>query len=169
MAARSSGAILRFGGQFEVRIRIVFDTQFGNTERLARAIGRALAPDHTVSLVPLRDELAAHPIGDAELTFVGGPTQARGASPAMRAFLEALPELHGAAVAAFDTRVDAARILTGAASRAIATRVRGSGGRLVVAPESFLVGGRSGPLVDGEYGRAAAWARRVVEHVHATA
>jgi flavodoxin len=148
-----------------MRIRVVFDSQFGNTEQLAHAIAASLGREHAVALVPIRDERSAHAIGDADLTFVGGPTQVRGASAVMRSFLDGIPELQGAAIAAFDTRMDAPGIFTGAAAGVIGKRVRRLGGRLVVAPESFLVRGREGPLLDGERERAAAWAVRAVAHV----
>jgi flavodoxin len=97
------------------------------------------------------------------MLVVGGPTQAHGTSPAMKEFLDRLPELEGLAVAAFDTRLTWPRLLSGAASDRIAKALTKRGGHLVAQPESFLVSGGEGPLVEGELDRAKAWATALVE------
>jgi hypothetical protein len=63
-------------------------------------------------------------------------------------------------VAPFDTRIK--RTIFGYAAPKIARNLEGSGGTLVVAAEGFMVEGKKGPLKEGELGRAADWARRVV-------
>jgi hypothetical protein len=52
-----------------------------------------------------------------------------------------------------------------AASETIAARLQAAGCRLVVPPESFLVAGFTGPLIDGEDQRARTWALDVAERV----
>jgi hypothetical protein len=63
----------------------------------------------------------------------------------------------GAKAAAFDTRIDKSPMLTGAASRGIAKRLRKVGYEVVADPESFVVEDSEGPLAEGELERAKAW------------
>ena len=58
--------------------------------------------------------------------------------------------------AAFDTRLDAAPLLTGRASKSIAKMLRAAGFELAAAPESFLVD-KDTHLIAGEEQRAQAW------------
>jgi hypothetical protein len=64
--------------------------------------------------------------------------------------------------AAFDTRIDKSPMLTGAASRGIAKRLRRRGYNVVADPESFFVEDTEGPLADGELARAKEWAASLV-------
>jgi hypothetical protein len=112
------------------------------------------------------------PAGDADgvgaegldLLVAGGPTQARGASPALRAVLGDLRRgsLRGVRAAAFDTRLRMWRLLSGSAARVISRRLKRAGCRLVSRPESFFVTGREGPLETGGEDLAREWARGLV-------
>jgi hypothetical protein len=75
--------------------------------------------------------------------------------PGLREWLDSAPALAGTAVAAFDTKV--ARRLAGSAASKAHRHLRRLGGRPVAPPESFLVDGVSGPLLDGEIARAGRW------------
>ncbi len=52
-------------------------------------------------------------------------------------------------------------LLSGSAARGIASQLGKKGAQLVVEPESFFVGGKEGPLLEGEIVRATAWARQL--------
>jgi hypothetical protein len=82
--------------------------------------------------------------------------------PGVREWLDMLPRGNGTLAAAFDTRADGSRLLTGAASQPIARKLRKRGYRLIVPPESFIVTDTEGPLKAGEVERADAWAHRIV-------
>ena len=69
----------------------------------------------------------------------------------------------GKRAAAFDTRLDRSPILTGAAARGIARRLRRRGYEVIADPESFLVEDSEGPLAEGELERARAWGASLVE------
>lgn len=137
---------------------IIYDSVYGNTERIARAIGTALEGGGHVEVRPIA-EVGGLPPG-LDLLVVGGPTQAHGVDPAMKMFLDELPPetLRGVAVAAFDTRLRWPELLSGSAAKGIAKRLEQKGARLVATPGSFFVKGKDGPLVEGELGRAASWA-----------
>ena len=139
---------------------IVYDSRFGNTERIARAIAEALEC-RSVGV----GDVAPADVEGVDLLLVGGPTQVHGVSPALRAFLAGLPAhaLQDVPAAAFDTRFPKARALTGSAAAGLARRLGRKGARLVAPPESFFVTDMEGPLVEGELERAAGWARGLRE------
>ncbi|MHC1557793.1 flavodoxin family protein [Actinomycetospora sp. C-140] len=157
------------------RALVVFESMYGNTEAVARAIADGLATRVTVDTVEVGEAPAAPP-GDCALLVVGGPTHAFGMSrpstrrdaatktgraivsrgPGVREWLAALPDRAGFATAAFDTRVARPR-MPGSAARAIARRLRRGGIGPADGPRSFFVDGSEGPLVEGELDRARAW------------
>lgn len=143
---------------------VVYDSRFGNTEKVARAIGEALSENGAAGRVVPAGDVADPSAEGLGLLAVGGPTQAHGASPALRATLGGLHRgrLRGVRAATFDTRLRMTRLLSGSAARAIAKWLRRAGCRLVVRPESFFVGGREGQLEIGEEDRAREWARGLV-------
>jgi flavodoxin I len=147
-----------------VNVLVVYGSQFGNTERIARTIGAALQARHSVHVVGARDAraLPGHPV---DLLIVGAPTQMFGRRLIVRSFLDGLERqgFANAAAAAFDTRMGTPTEKNAAASETIATRLRAAGCRLIAPPESFLVAGFTGPLVEGEEARAKAWALDLAE------
>jgi flavodoxin len=149
-----------------MEILVVFGSQYGNTQRIARAIARALSPEHHVRVVPAA---AASEIkgDDIDVLFVGAPTQIRGLRLLAKPFLDRLVEqgFAGTHAAAFDTRMDLGPQLL--ESTVISHHLSEAGCRLAAKPESFLVIGLEGPLVDGEEERAEGWARAVVRAIRA--
>ena len=140
---------------------VLFDSKFGNTEQIARAIGAALEQSGSVDVRSISEMAQLAP--GIELLVVGGPTQAHGVNSALKTFLDGLPPeaLRGTAAAAFDTRLRWPVLLSGSAARGIAERLERKGARLVAKPESFYVEHGEGPLADGEVARAESWARQV--------
>jgi flavodoxin len=147
-----------------VEILIVYGSQYGNTQKLAQAMGRALSPAHHVRVVyaPAGRTMTAEGV---DLLFVGAPTQMRGLRLLAKPFLDGLEGrgFAGVRAAAFDTRMG--DFIQTVASEAIARHLVGAGCRLVAEPESFLVRGLDGPLARGEQERAAAWAVAVAQAV----
>ena len=140
-----------------MNILVVYDSKFGNTERIAQVIAERLQRHGPVEL--LTADLAPRTMPRSlSLLVAGGPTQGHGASPALRGWLEGLEPAHGVRAAAFDTRFAKQRWLTGSAAHMIARRLGRIGFQLVDDPESFFVAHTEGPLLDGEIDRAAAWA-----------
>ncbi len=149
-----------------MNILIVFASQFGNTEHVARVIGGALEPRHAVRIVSVKDAQALTGEG-VDLLMVGSPTQMFGRRLLVRSFLSGLKRrgLAGIPAAAFDTRMGTPTEKNAAASETIAERLQAAGCRLVAPAESFLVAGFTGPLVEGEEERARSWARTVVDRM----
>jgi flavodoxin len=149
-----------------VNVLVVYGSQFGNTERIARTIGAALEPRHHVQVVGARDAraLAGNPV---DLLIVGAPTQMFGRRLIVRSFLDGLKRqgFAGVPAAAFDTRMGTPTEKNAAASETIATRLEATGCQLIAPAQSFLVAGFTGPLVEGEVERAKAWALDLAERV----
>ncbi len=140
-----------------MNILVVYDSQFGNTEQVARAIAERLHRQGRVLLTTAEAAPRTVPAG-LDLLVAGGPTQGHGASPSLRGWLDGLEQVDGVPAATFDTRFAKAAWLTGSAARVAARRLDRLGFRLVGAPESFFVAQSQGPLLDGELDRASEWA-----------
>jgi flavodoxin len=147
-----------------VRILIVYGSQYGNTQKIAQAMGRALASDHDVRVVHAPAATAVSP-DDVDLLFVGAPTQMRGLRLLVKPFLDDLETrgFRGVPTAAFDTRMGGIEQV--AAAERIARGLAEAGCPSVAPPEGFLVSGLDGPLADGEEERAADWAVAVARSV----
>ena len=141
---------------------VVYDSVHGNTERIAKAIGDAIAGDVGVLRA---GQVSASELERLDLLIVGAPTYGGRPTEAIQDFLGEVPAsvLEGTNVAAFDTRLTAkwVRIFSYAAPR-IAGRLKKKGGTLLGAPEGFFVKGAIGPLKEGEVERAAGWAKEIV-------
>jgi flavodoxin len=144
---------------------VLYDTTFGNTEYIAEEITLTLQEALSTRLASVTeiDDLEDALVG-IDLLVVGGPTQRHGISDPLKAALAELGDraLAGLRSAAFDTRLRGSRLVTGSAAARLATVLRHHGAWVVVPPTSFLVGGREGPLRDGELEHAREWARQVL-------
>jgi flavodoxin-like protein len=152
---------------------IVYESMFGNTESIARAIADGLGDVLEVTVGEARTMPSA---AEYDLVVVGGPTHAFGLSrpgtrqdavkqgssrPAdagLREYLDVSPMLTGIAAAAFDTKINKSYV-PGSAARKAQRQLRRLGCRMLAAPKSFRVIGTPGPLLDGEAERARRWPR----------
>jgi hypothetical protein len=162
-----------------MRALLVFESMFGNTQVIAKAVADGLSSSMSIDLV----EVGAAPtlIGDdIDLLVVGGPTHAFGMSRATTrqnaadqsegslvsrgiGLREWLGRIQAGSVrvgaAAFDTRIN--KPLPGSAARGAEKRLRRLGFRVIAPAESFFVEGTKGPIVDGETERARRWGERL--------
>ena len=142
---------------------VVYDSLYGNTEKIAQAIGAALTGEVQVSRV---GEVDPSQSGSFDLLLVGSPTHGGRPSPPMREFLDKVQAtaLEGINIAAFDTRHSSKlTVIFGYAAGRIAGSLKKKGGTLVLSPQAFYVEGTEGPLKEGELERAAAWAEEIVQ------
>jgi flavodoxin len=151
---------------------VVYDSVFGNTAKVAQAIGGALGGAGEVATKQVAEVRPEDLVGLA-LLVVGSPTRAFRPTPAMVAWLKGLPagRLHGVKVAAFDTRIDPEDTksgflrfmvkLFGYAAEPISKRLVKKGATVAMSPQGFFVVGTEGPLKDGELERAAEWGRKI--------
>jgi flavodoxin I len=142
---------------------VVYDSLYGNTEQIARAIGGAIEGEVKVAKV---GEADAAGLNAYDLIIVGSPTQGGRYTKNMQAFVGKVPAdaLKNKKVAAFDTRAKTKWVkIFGYAAPRIADALKDKGGDLLAPGEAFFVKATRGPLVDGEVERAAAWARALSE------
>lgn len=155
---------------------VIYDSFFGNTEQVARAIGEALGEQMEVEVQKVGD-VQAEQLEGFNLLIIGAPTRAFRPSPDVSRFLKSLPadSLKGIKAAAFDTRIceediksRALRFLVrlfGYAAKPIAQMLRKKGADVVIGPEGFCVEDTEGPLKEGELERAAAWAKQIMSTI----
>jgi len=157
-----------------MRALVVYESLWGNTEKVARAIGDALASHGTVDIF---DSDAAPSSTDGyEILVVGAPTHAFSMSrrstradavkshaaphEPVKGVREWLADLHRPSVKTptlvFDTRVDQPR-LPGSAAKAARHDLHDLGFDTSVLQQTFRVHGYEGPLLEGEIQRAIAW------------
>ncbi|NIK59200.1 flavodoxin family protein [Kribbella shirazensis] len=168
------------------RAVIVYESMFGNTEQIARAIRdglRAYVPAETVPVNQAPDAVS----DDVRLLVVGGPTHAFSMSRlstrqeagkqadlvtpvevGIREWLAVLkPGTEKPWVATFDTRVKV-RLLPGSAARSAAKLLRRMGYRLSDSA-SFFVSDTTGPIRDDELERAQHWGEELGRRVTGSA
>jgi flavodoxin I len=155
-----------------MRTLLVYDSVFGNTEKVAGAIANALGSGRDVAMVRVAD-VRKEQLEGIDLLVVGSPTRAFRPTPAVAKFLKELTEegLRGVKATSFDTRIAPSAVksgllrfiisLAGYAAKPIAKRLARSGAELVAAPEGFFVEDSEGPLKAGELERAGGWARAI--------
>jgi flavodoxin I len=150
---------------------IVYDSVYGNTEKIARAIAEALASAMEVEVVK-PGEVDAAKLGVADLLVLGSPTQGGRPTRAIQDFIVKIPAdgLKNIDVVTFDTAMPGKSFgmrtlvkIMGYAAPRIAISLKTKGGRLTVAPASFWVDDKDGPLSEGEPERAKAWAKELSE------
>ncbi len=131
---------------------VVYDTKYGNTEKVAAAIAEVLTSDalHV-------DDISTVDLFDYGLLIIGSPTHGGFPSEGIHAMLKELPDLQSINVAAFDTRTRTT--VFGYAAPKIGRGLNRKGASLVAPPEGFLVVGMEGPLMEGELERARDWAK----------
>jgi hypothetical protein len=148
---------------------VVYESLWGNTAAIARAIAEGIGPDATALST---GEATPDAIAGADLLVAGAPilgfrlptdqmresarreaTPPDLSSPSMRSWLAGLGP-GSARAAAFETRISWS---PGSAAGAIDTELRGRGYARLAPPAKFVVKGKYGPLRDGELERARAW------------
>jgi flavodoxin I len=144
---------------------IIYDSLYGSTEKIARAMGEALGGDAKAVKVT---EVKPQDIAASNMLIIGSPTQGGRTTAAMKTFLDGLTSesLAGKRVAAFDTRMKSFFVkMFGWAANRIEASFKEINANATAQPQGFFVKGAKGPLVEGELERAAAWARSIVAGV----
>lgn len=159
---------------------VVYESLWGNTAAVARAVAEGLGPG--VPVLP-PDEAVGEALAGVELIVAGspvlafslpteqiragirkdpGPKAPRPADlshPSLRSWLDTLPAGSGR-FAAFETRV---RYSPRGATSTIADKLEKAGYRRLTRDERFVVKGKYGPLRDGELERAREWGARLAK------
>ena len=152
-----------------MNVFVLYDSQYGNTKKIAEAIAAAFPKPHSVKVFPVEEVDHSDCCKTIDLLFVGSPTQGGRPTNGLSEFLNDIPpeELKGLKFAAFDTRMAIQDVnwflrfvmgRVGFAAPKIAKILVAKGGKLAAPPEGFIVTGKEGPLKDNELTRAKAWA-----------
>jgi len=148
---------------------VIYDSVFGNTEKIAHAIGEALG-NASVKKV---DQVVDDDIKNLKILIVGSPTRAFNPTPAIKDYLKGLAsnELEGVRASAFDTRIPKDQTdsgflklminLFGYADKKIEKGLEKAGADLTIESAGFGVTGTEGPLAEGELDRAKEWAVKI--------
>jgi len=159
-----------------MRALVVYESMFGNSAAVARAVADALAEHMSTEVVEVASAPPEVP-PDVDLLVVGAPTHAfslsrrstraeahkQGAAAGseeigIREWLGELPRgRRVSALATFDTRAERVRRMPGSAAAKAARIARDRGLGLAVARTSFYVADVAGPLLPDELDRARAW------------
>jgi hypothetical protein len=162
---------------------VVYESFFGNTESIARAVASGLELEGmATTVVDAESADSADPDG-YDLLVVGGPTHAfalsrpssradavtrggstRYSSRGVREWLSGLPIREGTHLAAaFDTRVRLVRHLPASAAASAAHILRQRHFKLVDKPTGFIVQDVEGPLDARQVERAVSWGRSIAD------
>jgi flavodoxin len=141
---------------------VVYDSVYGNTETIARAIAAVLPGEVQVLRV---GQVNVGDLESADLLFLGAPTHGSLPSEAAQSLVAKIgpPAREGAKVATFDTRLTWGFLERwGFAAPKMADALREKGWAIAGEPGGFFVKGlKKGPLKRGEAERAARWAKEV--------
>jgi flavodoxin I len=146
-----------------VKVLVVYDSTYGNTEKIAKAMGGAITGNVTTLRI---NEVNLAELNLFDLLVIGSPTQGGRATESMQDFISKLPDsaIKGKNVAVFDTRMTTKFVkIFGYAAGKIADSLKKKGGNLIMLPEAFYVTGSKGPLKEGELERAASWAKELIK------
>jgi flavodoxin len=147
-----------------MKTMIVYDSVYGNTEIVARAIGDAIGPDVPVLRL---DQVQVSDVECADLLIIGSPTHGSEATQPMQSLVARIgaPAQEEARLATFDTRLGWGFLRKyGYAADKIENALKAKGWTPAGDQGGFFVRGlRKGPLRKGERERAAAWAAGLVE------
>jgi flavorubredoxin len=146
---------------------VVYDSQYGNTERIAQAIAHTLRTGGQATAVRVEGAQSLS-LQNVDLLVVGSPTQGFRPTPAMLTWLEQVPSAvrNSLTIACFDTRFRG-RLWRHSAAVVMAKKLHARRIEVLVSPESFFVKAmkKEGPLLDGELERATTWAHMLFTRV----
>lgn len=145
--------------------QIIYDSKFGNTKKIAEAIGKGLGNNTEIKNVDKNPEIDFEKL---DLLIVGSPTHGGQASEKIKQFLEELPKnsLTNTKIATFDTRMPpkdqnfwlrTLMKIIGFAAPKILKKLESAGGQKIAEPEGFLVKDKEGPTLENEIERAEEW------------
>ncbi len=126
---------------------VVYDSVFGNTEKLARALASGLESGGVEVDVVKVDSVKLEELSGADLLCVGSPTHGWNASKSTKEFLEHLSTtqgLRGKKAFAFATKMRSR--LAGDAAGKIENKLRDAGLIIARRTRTAIVEGREGPL-----------------------
>lgn len=132
-----------------MKATVVYDSKFGNTERIARALALGLRDGGVETDCMRFDQVSLDKVRSSDLVAIGGPTQNRKVSPPLDRWLQVLSssDVAGKRGFAFDTKYKSR--FAGSAAKGIEARLQTLGMQVVMPCASAIVDGTKGPLEAG--------------------
>lgn len=142
-----------------MEVLIIFDSNFGNTKKIADQIANQIGSG--ASSISVNDFKESDLLG-IKLLIVGSPINAWRPTKKTANFLDRLDssKMKNVKAAAFDTRVKS--FISGNAAKKIAKALENSGMNVIVSPMGFYVKGNEGPLIEGEMKKVEAWVKLII-------
>ena len=150
-----------------MKVFIIYDSLFGNTEEIANAIGEAFSHFHN-TIVLKAEKADPTNLEESDMLIIGSPTHGGWFTEPIKKFIASLPAevLQNIKTATFDTSLPTSNMgfvmnhlakLFGNAAPRIAKKLNKKGLN-VLDSKIFYVLGKEGPLQDGEIEKARKWA-----------
>lgn len=173
-----------------MHIDVIYESLYGNTEAIAKAIAEGVHEAVPSATVEVHEASEPPHVADNpdDLVILGGPTHAwrmstaatrrnaprrpgaPDATPRRGGVREVITELTRSSrpcrAATFDTRLGVR--WSGGASRQIARQLRRAGYDIVARPEGFVVTSTVGPVAPGELDRASQWGYQLARELAAS-
>lgn len=148
---------------------VVYDSQFGNTHRVAKIIGAELGAE-----VLAAEGFEVASLVGVETLFLGSPTHGGRPTPVITSLIAKIPaaKTEWLKAACFDTRLAEAEAgfflklllkTVGYAAPRMAADLRRSGIKVVGSPGGFVVKSKEGSLADKEEVKIQDWVRTVLK------
>ena len=128
---------------------VLFDTKFGNTEKIAQALALGMEKQGVNVDCTNIENVKIDKLTEFDLIAVGGPTHGFGMSAPMKTFIKKLENsnLKNRRAFAFDTKTGSR--FWGSAAKGIEKRLERKGMVIVKSHTSAIVEGLKGPLQEG--------------------
>jgi flavorubredoxin len=130
---------------------VVYDTKFGNTEKIAKSLQLGLKEAGIETTCVNAEQATLQSLKETDLIVVGGPTQTFSASKSIKGFFEKLKsvDLQGKFAFAFDTKYE--KMFSGSAAKYIESELKRLGLQIISPRESAIVRGVTGRPFEGAW------------------
>jgi flavodoxin len=146
-----------------VKALVVYDSKWGNTEKVALAVAAGIGKDSKAAQVGAVESDQTKTI---ELLVIGSPVIGGRPTKPIQEHLKTITQTASTKlkIATFDTRMmmKFAQKFGFAAVR-MADQLKEQGNTLVSEPMGFIVKGQKGPLAEGELDRATLWGKELTK------
>jgi flavodoxin len=156
-----------------MKILILYDSYFGNTEKIAKTIYQSLQDKGDVEIHNVKD-FKQEMLDNVNLLIVGSPTRAFRATESTTKMIKSIKDgsLNCTKVATFDTRMDIEKSnskilafmvnLFGYAAEPMLKQLTKKGGIPITEPIGFYVEDTEGPLSKDEEQKAKEWTKKIL-------
>jgi len=141
---------------------VLYDSNFGNTKRIAEEIAKNIGGDTEATSVKT---VASQDIINLDLLIMGCPINGWRPTEATLLAIQLLNDKlkDGLKYTTFDTRVKL--FIHGDAKEQLSRILMNAGGKLVFEPQAFYVSGKKGPLYDGELEKVDSWTKLILSKI----